>query len=451
MNESHGRDSTYDKNSGSVDVGTKKVAVIGSGISGLTAAVRLHNAGTGVELLERDSTLGGRFGIDTLGDRSVMLGGKNIGRKYSSLRAFLGRLGIADYEEFGINSSRVIDGQVYTLDSSKRLRSLKSIFQMGTPGDLLRVARIAGQVRKDESARFLGSELSSSLHSRYGDEVLSGFFGRKITSNMLRPMTVRMNGAEPSEFYLSNFGTNLAMVMDKYDQLENGIQPALKEISQMIPVKTGTRVAGLSMAGKRCQGVFIHDESRDELTELGYDGVILAMPADAAAEILANSTPGLSGRLRQVKYYPSTVGVIEYDGAVFSHEVRAIAMDDGPCSNAGAYGINDRNIVRYTFSGKPGRLDDPGEQYVQELICATERKLENYLDISVPAQVHGVYRHWKTAYCAYAPDYLRLLGSIRGQVESVRGLELAGDYLKGVSLESCCRSGEEAAATILAD
>jgi oxygen-dependent protoporphyrinogen oxidase len=434
-----------------VDVGTKKVAVIGSGISGLTAALRLHNAGVEVEVLERDFKLGGRFGIDTLGDKSVMLGGKNIGRKYSSLRAFLGWLGVANYEEFGINSSRVINGQIHTLDSSRRLRSLKNIFQMGTLGDLLRVARIARQVRKDESARFLGSELSSDLYLRYGDEVLSGFFGRKITSNMLRPMTVRMNGAEPSEFYLSNFGTNLAMVMDTYDQLKRGIQPALNEISRIIPVKAGTRVIDLSMTRKRCQGVLVHDESRNELTELDYDGVILAMPADAAAEILAKSMSRLSGCLRQVKYHPSTVGVIEYDGDVFTHEVRAIAMDDGPCSNAGAYGINDRNIVRYTFSGKPGRLHNPGEQYVRELIRATERKLENYLGINIPPQVRGVFRHWKTAYCAYAPAYPRLLGSIRGQVESVRGLELAGDYLKGVSLESCCRSGGEAAATILAN
>ena len=430
-------------------MGTKKIAVIGSGISGLTAALRLHNAGIEVELLERDSKLGGRFGIDTLGDRSVMLGGKNIGRKYSSLRAFLRSLGVENYEEFGINSSRVIDGRILTLDSSKRLQSLKSILQMGTLGDLLKLTRIAVRVHKDKSARFLGSELSSNLYSRYGDEVLSEFFGRKITSNMLRSMTVRINGAEPNEFYLSNFGTNLAMVMDTYDQLANGIQPALNSISRMIQIKVEKRVIGLCLAGKKCQGVLVYDESRNERIELGCDGVILAMPADSAAEILAKSMPRLSGLLRQIAYYPATVGVIEYDDSIFSYDVRAIVMEDGPCSNVGAYGINDRNIVRYTFSGKQGRLDNPGEQYVQELIRTTERKLENYLGMSVPAQVHGVFRHWKTAHCAYAPDYPRLLDSIREQVESVRGLELAGDYLQGVSLESCCRSGEAAAAMML--
>lgn len=429
-------------------MGTKKIVVIGSGISGLTAAVKLHNAGINVELLERDSKLGGRFGIDALGDKSVMLGGKNIGRKYSSFRAFLRRLGVANYEEFGINSSRVIDGRILTLDSSKKLQSLKNILQMGTFGDLLRLARIAGRVRKDESARFLGSEFSSNLYSRYGDEVLSGFFGQKITSNILRPMTVRMNGAEPNEFYLSNFGTNLAMVMDTYDQLKNGIQPALSKISQMIPIKTGKQVIDLYLTGKKCQGVLVHDESRNERIEVDCDGVILAMPADAAAEILEKSMPRLSNCLRQVKYYPSTVGVIEYDGSIFSHDVRAVVMDDGPCSNVGAYGINDRSIVRYTFSGKSGRLDNPSEQYIKELIRATERKLESYLSIIIPTQVHGVFRHWKTAYCAYAPDYPILLGSIRSQVESIRGLELAGDYLKGTSLESCCRSGEAAAAML---
>lgn len=427
----------------------KKIAVIGSGISGLTAAVRLHNAGVDVDLLERDSNLGGRFGVDTLGDKPVMLGGKNIGRKYSSLRAFLGWLGATKYEEFGINSSRVLNGRVLTVDSSNRLQSLKSVLQMGAPRDLLRLARIASQVRKDESARFLGSELSWHLYSRYGDEVLSECFGREITSNLLRPITVRMNGAEPDEVYLSNFGTNLTMLMDTYDQLCKGIQPTLNNISRMISVKTKKQVVDLSLTRQRCQGIFVYDESRNEKMELCYDGVVLAVPANSAAAILAKSMPRLSDCLQQIKYFPSTVAIIEYERPVFSREVRAVAMDDGPCSNAGVYGINDRHIVRYTFSGRQGRLDNPSEQCIQELVRVTERKLEGYLGLSVPAQARRVFRHWKTAYCAYAPDYPRLLNSIHKHITSVRGLEIAGDYLKGVSLESCCRSGETAAAMVL--
>ncbi|MGH3912033.1 MAG: FAD-dependent oxidoreductase, partial [Pseudonocardiaceae bacterium] len=150
-----------------------------------------------------------------------------------------------------------------------------------------------------------------------------------------------------------------------------------------------------------------------------------------------------------IRYFPATVAVIEYDHPLFSREVRAVAMDDGPCSNAGAYAINERNIVRYTFSGRQGRLLDPSDKEVQELVQATEKRLEKHLNISAPRQVRGVFRHWKTAYCAYSSDYPRLLEIIRESVASVHGLEIAGDYLKGVSLESCCRSGETAAAMLL--
>ncbi|CAM5279288.1 hypothetical protein SALBM135S_08620 [Streptomyces alboniger] len=40
--------------------------------------------------------------------------------------------------------------------------------------------------------------------------------------------------------------------------------------------------------------------------------------------------------------FPPTVDLVEDDRDVFTHDVRAGTMDDGPCSNAGSYGMRDR-------------------------------------------------------------------------------------------------------------
>src|SRR4051794_33648608 len=108
-----------------------RVAVVGSGASGLAAAFQLERSGHDVTLIEREEALGGRFGVAELGDRRVMMGGKNIGRRYSALRGFTTALGHHPYQPFGINQSRVMDGEVVTLDSSRRGRSVRNVLKGG--------------------------------------------------------------------------------------------------------------------------------------------------------------------------------------------------------------------------------------------------------------------------------------------------------------------------------
>ncbi len=47
----------------------------------------------------------------------------------------------------------------------------------------------------------------------------SDVFGDKFCNDILRPIVVRMNGAEPEETYIENLGSNLRMLKDSYEQL----------------------------------------------------------------------------------------------------------------------------------------------------------------------------------------------------------------------------------------
>ncbi|MDX6720379.1 MAG: protoporphyrinogen/coproporphyrinogen oxidase [Solirubrobacteraceae bacterium] len=425
----------------------QRVAVVGSGISGLAAAFALENAGYDVDLIEREDRLGGRFGVATLGERPVMMGGKNIGRKYSSFRAFTSALGSHPYEEFGINSSRVKDGQVQTFDSSRVAKSLRNVFKAGSPRDLGRVAGLAMRVKADDANRFLDSPLFTRLADRNDDAPLSAHFGPDITRYLLRPMTVRMNGAEPDEVYLGTLGTNLALILDTFDQLVRGIQPVLDAMARRVTVRLGSHVEGLIVEDGRVAGLRIAQNGSP--TAERYDGVVVAAPALAAADVLRSELPELSRRLGEVRYFPTTVALVEYDRPVFTPEVRAIAMDDGPCSNAGAYGQEDRHIVRYTFSGRQARTPEPSQDQIEEWIGVGEERLHSHVPTSRRARrVRSVNRHWARGYCGYLPFHGAFLSAVRGEVAAVSGLELSGDYLLGVSIEACFRSGEQAAARL---
>jgi oxygen-dependent protoporphyrinogen oxidase len=176
------------------------------------------------------------------------------------------------------------------------------------------------------------------------------------------------------------------------------------------------------------------------------------VPAGAAAEILRSTLPTVSDVLERVRYFPTTVALVEYDRSVFSTAVRALAMDDGPCSNAGAYGREDRHIVRYTFSGRAARTVDPSKALIEAWLGDGEATLNRHVPESRGARrLHVVTRHWRHGYCGYLPFHTEALATVRLGVGRLRGLSLAGDYLLGASIEACCRSGEQAASALVSE
>jgi oxygen-dependent protoporphyrinogen oxidase len=253
----------------------RRVAVVGAGISGLTAALRLDLLGYDVELVEADKVLGGRFGLDKLGDRQVMTGGKNIGRRYHTFRWFTSELGADAYDSFGYNASRIKDGEILTLDSERRSQTLKNIRRMGSARDFARMAAMAARIRADERNRFLGSRYFSGVSRRHDHAALSSFFGREMTDMLVRPMVIRNNGAEPDEVYPGTFGTNLSMLMDHYDQLSGGIQPVLEAFAKRVPVRLGATVEGLEVRDGKVTGLRVSEDGAPTRT-LDYDGVVLA-------------------------------------------------------------------------------------------------------------------------------------------------------------------------------
>ncbi|MFX0575411.1 protoporphyrinogen/coproporphyrinogen oxidase [Nocardia nepalensis] len=426
----------------------RRLAVVGAGIAGMTAALHLHKAGYEVELIERMDVLGGRFGVDQLGNRPVMTGGKNLGRKYSALREFLAEFGEPEYEEFGINTSRVLDGKILTLDSKQSAwDKISRLRRLGPLRDLLKLAYLGFLVQRKEENRFLGSSAFTRIAARSDDRPLSAHFSPRIVRNMFRPMNVRMNGAEPDEVYLGTFGTNLNMIMDTYDQLTHGISPIIHQLSKLVQVRTSTKVEQVLTSNGRVIGLGI-SERGGPVTDHFYDGVVLASPAYATAEIVKSELPALSDLLREVKYFPAAVVLVEYDRPVFGSDVRAIVLDDGPCSNAGVYGINDLHIVRYTFSGRHAR-PTPSDDVLDKWIDDAERQLTGLLGVDHVNRVNMVKRIWDAAYCAYLPFHGKFLSQVHSEVAATPGLELAGDYLRGAPLEASCRSGIEAADKLL--
>jgi oxygen-dependent protoporphyrinogen oxidase len=119
-------------------------------------------------------------------------------------------------------------------------------------------------------------------------------------------------------------------------------------------------------------------------------------------------------------------------------------------SNAGSYGLNDRNIVRWTFSGRPARGRIEGGDFDPEAMLAeAEAFLGRHAPIADARRVGFAARSFEPGLCAYRRDHASFLREAETRLDALPGLAIAGDYVRGASLEACVRSGEQAAERVL--
>ncbi len=429
------------------DLSGCRYAIVGGGLSGLAAAWYLQRRGAETHIIERDGTLGGRAGSGQLGDRVVTLGGKNIGRSYTRFREFVATLGEHPFEYFGINSSRVVDGKVLTFDSQHRARTVRNL--RGIPGrDVARLVRLAAMVKRDPEVRYLSEESCDRLARRYRGKSVEDAFGPRLRELLMRSLTVRVSAAEPDEVPMANVLPYVGMITDTYDQLTGGMHEVVAAAARSSSVRVGTEVQRLLVDRGRVCGVEMCTPEGERVTE-DFDGVVLAAHAHAAGRLLEPIAQSLGAMLGEVRYFPVVVLLAEYEHPVFDPKVRAVVFgSESALSNAGAYGLDDLNVVRYTFSGRRARPLADREPDPELLAELAEGTLAPFASVRDNRHRALSARRISPGLCAYHQNQAGFLERVGAEVAGLPGLALTGDYLRGCSIEACFAAAEQAVARI---
>jgi len=414
--------------------------IVGGGASGLAAAFFLKQLGMDSEIVERESTIGGRMGTVELGGRSLDCGGKNIGRRYKLFRQFASSLGTHPLEYFGLNSSQVLHGKIKTFDANGRWRSMLDLVRGVSSKDVIRFGEILWRIKSNEANGYLGSQYSRSLARRYDSVPLSRHFSPEFCQRIIRPMSVRMNGAEPDEVYMGNIASNVRMILDTYEQFKHGLAPLLNSFLTRYAVHLNTATESLLLKEGRVTGVRVR-YANGTTGELHGAGVILATPAPISAALTDSILPGLTQQLRSVAYHPVALVLAEYNRPVFTSTMRALVFDGQEAvSNAGAYGVNDLHLVRYTFSGRTARKYMSQSTGDEALLRLGEASLARHIAFDTGCRRRFVVKRFDRGLCAYTPYHAGFIDRVHQELKKVAGLYLTGDYIQGASIEACFRS-----------
>jgi oxygen-dependent protoporphyrinogen oxidase len=426
-----------------------RIAVIGGGISGIASAFYLMQHNVAIDLYESEKLIGGRIGSEQMQGRWVDFGGKNIGKHYRLFRNFVSSHGNLEFEYFGFNTSQLINGRIVGIskERAKLFNTLRMLRLCGLESALKLYPHIKA-ILDDRSQGVLGSEHFRKLAVRHDHLTLAEYLKGRCVAHVVRPVTVRMNGAEPDECYPGNFGSNLALALDSYEQLKDGMHGLLdafrdKQAPGLLRIFEDHRVTSVSN-DPETGSVKIEYIKNGTVAASCYDKVISALPAHRIAAVLEESLPGASALLRQIRYYPVAVAIVKYKHNVFQENRRAMLFDrSSPLSNAGAYGINDLDTVRYTFSGRTSRSVISEQSLPEEVIRLGEQITVPYLGVQANPREAFVYRYLSQGLCAYSPRHHLLLDRIDRELEQIKGLSVTGDYKRGASIEACFRSAGE--------
>ncbi len=434
-----------------------RVAVIGGGISGIASAFYLMQRNAAVDLYESAEQIGGRVGSALLLDRWVDFGGKNIGKHYRLFREFARQCGNPEFEYFGINTSQLVDGQIIgiTRERAKRLDMLRMMSLCGADG-VRKLYPHARAILKDRAQGVLGSDYFRKIADRFDNLTLADYLNKRCINHVVRPVTIRMNGAEPDECYPGNFGSNLALALDSYEQLKHGMHSLLEAFRfkggpGSLRILEGHRVTSVSNdseTGKLSVG-YMH---REKPATACYDRIISALPALRLASLLEKNLSEASALLRQVRYFPVAVAIVKYRNEVFRKDRRAMVFDQSfPLSNAGAYGVNDLDMVRYTFSGRVSRSAVSENTLPEEVIGLGEQIASPYFSLEANQREAFVYKYLAEGLCAYSSRHHVLLEKIDRKLGEIAGFGATGDYRRGASIEACFRAAGECVDNVIGD
>jgi oxygen-dependent protoporphyrinogen oxidase len=189
-----------------------------------------------------------------------------------------------------------------------------------------------------------------------------------------------------------------------------------------------------------------------------FDGIIIALPAPAAAQVLSRCSSELSAELAAIGYSSSITVGLGYD-----REVRQrlppgfgflVPRSEGKRLLAATFvhnkfphrAPNDRALLRCFFAG--ANAENIWQLSDDAIVAVVRNELLQILGLRASPLFARVYK-WKSAMAQYGVGHLERLERIERLRQQLPGLALAGNGYRGIGVPDCVRSGSEAVKQLL--
>ncbi|HXY23252.1 MAG TPA: NAD(P)/FAD-dependent oxidoreductase [Candidatus Acidoferrum sp.] len=430
--------------------GDADVIVIGGGIAGLGAAVRLKDRGLEPLVLEADSRVGGRMTTDRANGFVIDRGVTLFGNGFRSMRALVKRLALSSLVcpggfSVGIQDAagcRGYRGRHFgdlLFDRGMSMRARLGSLRFGM--DLLRFSRALQHGNSVLSGPIDGEDCQTYFRRVGGTEIFERIFWPGLNG----PMGGSVE--KSSRVILMQVIWNL-LVRGQWN-LTDGVDRIPEAAAAQVRVVTGAKVLHVEKHGT---GVHVDAEIEGQQRRLRARGVIFAVPG----RLVPALCPGLPSDLREVlartqhsKIANAAVALsrppnVPYAGYAFTPDVvpgAEIEMEHLRAPNRCPKGRGMAGVFLWDTPQKR-RLDADDESLKQQASEIVEQMFPECRGKVL--FVHLV--RWNIGIAQFPPGRLKEMTAVRRRMAAWQEpYDLCGDYLDGLSSESALRTGEEAA------
>ncbi|SFR40177.1 protoporphyrinogen/coproporphyrinogen oxidase [Litoreibacter janthinus] len=423
------------------------VHIIGAGISGLGTAHYLAKQGIPSIIHEVGSYAGGRAACIKSGDHSFEIGGKNFSSAWPRFNALLEEFNLTEFEDQHPGFHIVMNDTLVALQKSKTLAGdLRLASAIGTRG-AFQFRNFLAFARQNADKLNYTSGLIEQVEKTWDHTTIDNHFTKKLATGPLRLFSIIMGAAEPSELYpslmmlfASGFGKG------SHHAIAGGIGQFHDNLAAEKDIRFGSRVTRILTHNGHVAGLELKDENGAHVVPASR--VISTVPANVFKHLVELPAYGRVA-VEALRYFPLAMINVVYDAPVFKEGVHSIMFEPGaPLGHCSANRLHTPHHVRYTLSGKAAReiLDKPDH----ELVRIAEETFSKRMPINANRTHVHVARH-SGGICGYAPHFTGLKKDLLRSVESISGLEIAGDYLEGHTMEGCLTSADLAVSRLLAN
>ncbi len=442
---------------------SQHVAIVGGGISGLSAAYDLARAGIPHTVFEKQPRLGGVIETRTEQDCVLECGPDSFLAAKPDAAGLIKELGL-EGELIGSN------------DHQRTTYILKHGTLVPLPEGVMMIVptRVLPMIRSNLlgwGTKFrMGLELLRRP-KRYPDRSVAEFvidhFGQETLDYLAEPLLSGVYGGDPRQLSASSVLPRFVEMESTKGSLGRAVlkrSAAAGSLFKTLASGLGTLIETLATYANVRHENIETIEKHGALFRLRAGGewveasdVIVATPAPAAASLLKTMDGELAKLLAAIPYSSSVIVSLVFDAAGFDGQragfgflVPKIERDRlAACTFVGtkfSHRAPDNRIVLRCFFGGIGDeaiLNESDES----LVTIAREELRRILGLTAAPLFTNISR-WPKSMAQYTVGHGVRIAEIRKRIEATPGLHLAGNAYDGIGIPDCVRSGRQAAANI---
>lgn len=431
---------------------TYDVIVIGAGISGLGAALKLQDAGLNVCVLEKESRVGGRMSTDRVNDFVIDRGATIFGGRFKHMKALIRRLHLEEYAERINFAFELHDGQ--TKKKIRRAR-IDDVFFNNKLSFRARIALLKFGLKVFLNGRKLGHGNTCAvreLDNMSVEEYFTRLGGKGILDHFLHPgLNGPLGGNLRKNSRVILFQTFWNILLMPTWAIKGGMDRIVNTMAAQLNVRTGCAVKNLKIENDRSVTATTADGEKITARSavIALPGHLVPdlctdLPSDVS-QLLAATTNGKMVDVHVMLSRPTNtscaaVGVHEtldcgYEIEVEHNRVSELCGEGKGLVSLFMWDEGNRNIT--------GKSDEEVKQRAEEIV---RERFPECNDAIIGTHIV----RWNPGIAHFAPGRLTAMCQLRAQIRNWNlPIQLCGDYLDGIASESALVTGEEAAENIL--